>query len=278
MFSIYNSVQTGRDPIKAIVAAGEQMEIPGLKGRVAVITAAGQNIGKSAALAFARAGSHIVITGGSDKTKIEAVAEQARSFGVKAIASVCDGTDEAAMTALIKRAVAELGSVDIAVSCVGIRPHQRLDEITLQDWQKVIDTNLGSAFILTQAVLPHMRGRKFGRLLYMAGTDALFPLANRAHVVAAKHGMHGLAKAVALECGPDGVTANSIAPGWLDTDRNAAWYPDLEATYEHVKATVPLRTLGTAEDVANACLYLASDMGKFVTGHLLHINGGEFMV
>ncbi|AZO02930.1 MAG: SDR family oxidoreductase [Mesorhizobium sp.] len=90
--------------------------------------------------------------------------------------------------------------------------------------------------------------------------------------------LHGLAKAVALECGPDGVTANSIAPGWLDTDRNAAWYPDLEKTYEHVRATVPLRTLGTAEDVANACLYLASDMGKFVTGHLLHVNGGEFMV
>ncbi|TIV11263.1 MAG: SDR family oxidoreductase, partial [Mesorhizobium sp.] len=66
--------------------------------------------------------------------------------------------------------------------------------------------------------------------------------------------------------------------GWLDTDRNAAWYPDLAATYEHVRATVPLRTLGTAEDVANACLYLASDMGKFVTGHLLHVNGGEFMV
>jgi 3-oxoacyl-[acyl-carrier protein] reductase/2-deoxy-D-gluconate 3-dehydrogenase len=254
------------------------MEVPGLKGRVAVITAAGQNIGKAVALAFARAGAHIVITGGSDAAKIEAVADEARSLGVEAIASVCDGTDEAAMNALIGRAVAELGRVDIAVSCVGIRPHQPIDEITLQDWQKVIDTNLGSAFILTQAVLPHMRRRKFGRLLYMAGTDALFPLANRAHVVAAKHGMHGLAKAVALECGPDGVTANSIAPGWLDTDRNAAWYPDLAETYEHVKATVPLRTLGTAEDVANACLYLASDMGKFVTGHLLHVNGGEFMV
>jgi NAD(P)-dependent dehydrogenase (short-subunit alcohol dehydrogenase family) len=182
------------------------------------------------------------------------------------------------MNALVERAAAELGGIDIAVSCVGIRPHQPIDEITLQDWQRVINTNLGSAFILTQAVLPHMRRRKHGRLLYMAGTDALFPLANRAHVVAAKHGMHGLAKAVALECGPDGVTANSIAPGWLNTDRNAAWYPNLEETYEHVLATVPLRTLGTAEDVANACLYLASDMGKFVTGHLLHINGGEFMV
>ena len=254
------------------------MEIPGLKGRVAVITAAGQNIGKAIALAFARAGAHIVITGGSDAAKIEAVADQARSLGVEAMASVCDGTDETAMNTMVERAVSELGGIDIAVSCVGIRPHQPLEEITLQDWQKVISTNLGSAFILTQAVLPHMRGRKYGRLLYMAGTDALFPLANRAHVVAAKHGMHGLAKAVALECGPDGVTANSIAPGWLDTDRNAAWYPKLEETYAHVKAIVPLRTLGTADDVADACLYLASDMGKFVTGHLLHINGGEFMV
>lgn len=126
------------------------MDVPGLKGRVAVITAAGQNIGKAVALAFARAGSHIVITGGSDAAKIEAVAGEARSLGVEAIASICDGTDETAMNALVQRAVAELGGVDIAVSCVGIRPHQPIEEISLQDWQKVINTNLGSAFILTR--------------------------------------------------------------------------------------------------------------------------------
>src|SRR5262249_773775 len=116
------------------------------------------------------------------------------------------------------------------------------------------------------------------RIIHMSGTDGLFPLMNRAHVIATKHGMHGLAKAIALEYGPDGITANSIAPGWLHTERNSKWFPNLEDTIRHLEETLPVRHLGTVDDIANACLYLASDMGKFVTGHMIHINGGEFMV
>lgn len=112
----------------------------------------------------------------------------------------------------------------------------------------------------------------------MAGSDALFPLENRAHVVATKHALHGLAKAIALEYGPEGVTANSVAPGWVSTQRNPDWFPNLNDTVAELEKTLPLRHLGDVEDISNACIYLASDMGKFITGQMIHINGGEFMI
>jgi 3-oxoacyl-[acyl-carrier protein] reductase/2-deoxy-D-gluconate 3-dehydrogenase len=255
------------------------MQIKGLKDRVAVVTAAGQNLGKAIALALADAGAHVIVNGGSSQKKVDEVAAEARRFGVEARAVVADGTDQPLVEKMIADVVQEFGRIDIAVSCVGIRPYQPLEQITLADWQKVINTNLGSAFILSQAVLPHMRARKFGRVIFVTGSGSMFPQAYKAHVVVSKHGIHGLAKAIATEYGPDGVTANSVAPGWLDTTRTALeWYPNLDDTYARLRASLPLRRLGDAEDISNACVYLASDMGKFVTGHLLHVNGGEFML
>lgn len=254
------------------------MEITGLKGKVAIVTAAGQNIGKAVALAFAKAGAHVVLSGLSSQKKIDATAEEARSYGVKALPILADATDPDAVQKMVDGAVKELGGVHVAVATVGIRPHQQFHEISIEDWHRVINTNLGGTFYLDRAVIPYMRKQKFGRIIHMSGTDGLFALANRAHVMATKHGMHGLAKAIALEYGPEGITANSIAPGWLYTDRNPEWYPNLQDTIRHYENTLPLRHLGTAEDVANACLYLASDLGKFVTGHMIHLNGGEFMV
>ena len=122
-----------------------------------------------------------------------------------------------------------------------------------------------------------MRERRFGRIIHMAGSDALFPLENRAHVVASKHALHGLAKALALEYGPEGITANSVAPGWVSSERNPEWFPQLDETLAHLEATLPVRRIGDLKDVSNACIYLASEMGKFVTGQMLHVNGGEFM-
>jgi 3-oxoacyl-[acyl-carrier protein] reductase len=253
------------------------MRIDGLAGKTAIVTAAGQNLGRAIALAFARAGANVVVNGRTQRDKLEAVARDAEACGVGALPLLADGADWPSVEALVAQAVERFGAVDIAVSCIGIRPHQPFHEISLEDWDRVVRTNLDSAFFLDRAVLPGMRQRRFGRIIHLAGSDALFPLANRAHVVASKHALHGLAKAIALEYGPEGITANSVAPGWIATERQAAWYPDLAATYRHLEATLPLRHLGASEDVANACLYLASDLGKFVTGQMLHVNGGEFM-
>ncbi|PUA18056.1 SDR family NAD(P)-dependent oxidoreductase [Glaciimonas sp. PCH181] len=253
------------------------MEIKGLNGRTAIVTAAGQNVGRAVALAFARAGANVVVNGLSHMEKLEEVAHEAEKFGVQALPILADGADWEAVEKMVTAACNRFGAIDIAVAAVGIRPHQAFHDISVEDWGRVINTNLNSAFYLDRAVLPQMRKRGFGRIIHMAGSDAQFPLENRAHVVASKHALHGLAKAIALEYGPEGITANSIAPGWVETDRKPEWFPELEQTLSHLRATLPLRRLGDVDDIANACVYLASDMGKFMTGQMLHLNGGEFM-
>lgn len=253
------------------------MEIEGLRGRTAIVTAAGQNVGKAVALGFARAGANVVVVGLNDMTKVERVAREAESLGVRALPLLADCADWASVEAMVGEAAAAFGSADVAVSAVGIRPHQAFHDISVEDWDRVVRTNLNSAFYLDRAVLPAMRKKRFGRIIHMAGSDALIPLENRAHVVASKHALHGLAKAIALEYGPDGITANSVAPGWVSSERNPAWFPELDKTLAHLEATLPVRRIGDVEDISNACLYLASDMGKFITGQMLHINGGEFM-
>ena len=253
------------------------MEITGLSGRTAIVTAAGQNVGRAVALAFAKAGANVVLNGLSDMSKLEAVAHEAEKFGVKALPILADGSDWNSVEKMVNAATDHFGAMDVAVAAIGIRPHQAFHDISVEDWTRVLKTNLNSAFYLDRAVLPHMRRRRFGRIIQMAGTDAQFPLENRAHVVASKHALHGLAKALALEYGPEGVTANSIAPGWIDTERKPEWFPELEKTLSHLRETLPLRHLGAVQDIANACVYLASDMGKFMTGQMLHLNGGEFI-
>ncbi len=251
--------------------------IEGLSGRTVIVTGAGQNVGRAVVLAFAQAGANVVVNGLSHLAKVEEVAHEAEKFGVRALPLLADCANWDAVENMVGVAADRFGTIDVAVAGVGIRPHQAFHDISIDDWKRVIATNLDSAFHLDRAVLPHMRRRQFGRIIHMAGSDALFPLENRAHVVASKHALHGLAKAIALEYGPDGITANSVAPGWVQTDRNPEWFPTLEQTLAHLRQTLPLRHLGDVDDIANACIYLGSDMGKFMTGQMIHLNGGEFM-
>jgi NAD(P)-dependent dehydrogenase (short-subunit alcohol dehydrogenase family) len=253
------------------------MQVEGLAGRTAIVTAAGQNVGRAVALAFAKAGANVVVNGLSHLNKIEEVAHDVEKYGVRSLPILADCADWESVQEMVKKAVGAFGSVYIAVCAVGIRPHQAFHDISIEDWDRVVRTNLNSAFYIDRAGLPGMRSRRFGRIIHMAGSDALFPLENRAHVVASKHALHGLAKAIALEYGPVGITANSVAPGWVATSRNPAWFPQLQDTVAHLEKTLPLRHLGDVEDISNACIFLASDMGKFVTGQMLHVNGGEFM-
>lgn len=249
-----------------------------LKGRTAIVTGSGQNIGKAIVLALAGAGVNVTVNGLRDRKKIDAVAAEARALGVGALAILADAADPDAIAGAVTETVARFGSVDIAVSNVGIRPHQSIAEISVDDWRRVIEVDLNAAFYLAKAVIPHMRKRKWGRIVCLSGSEWLIAWPNRAHVNAAKAGLNALAKSIALEHGPDGITANCICPGWIDTVRDLGNYPDFQATIRHAEATLPLRRIGTVEDVANACLYLVSEMGRFVTGQSINVNGGEVMI
>lgn len=248
-----------------------------LSGRTAIVTGSGRNIGRAIALAFARQGANVVINGHSDASLLESVAEEARALGVQAMTVLADVGDAQAVTAMVDAALGRFGSVDIAVSNVSVRLHQPFLEISVDDWQRVLKTNLNSAFYLARACLPHMVERQWGRIIHISGRDGFFPKPNRAHNVTCKAGTYALAKAIAVEFGPHGITANAVAPGIVETTRDLTHYPDAGQGFEARRNAMPMQRFGSVDDIAGACTYLCSQPGGYMTGQILHVNGGEFM-
>jgi 3-oxoacyl-[acyl-carrier protein] reductase len=248
-----------------------------LSGRTAIVTGSGRNIGRAIALAFARQGANVVINGRSDASLLESVAEEARALGVQAMTVLADVGDAQAVKAMVDATLGRFGSVDIAVSNVSVRLHQPFLEISVDDWQRVLNTNLNSAFYLARACLPHMVERHWGRVIHISGRDGFFPKPNRAHNVTCKAGTYALAKAIAVEFGPHGITANAVAPGIVETTRDLTHYPDAGLGFEARRNAMPMQRFGDVDDIAGACTYLCSQAGGYMTGQILHVNGGEFM-
>lgn len=248
-----------------------------LRGRTAIITGAGQNIGRGIALMLAAAGANIVVNGRRNAKSIEGVAEEVRELDVGALPILADAGDPKAVERMVAQTIERFGGVDIAISNAAIRPHQAFKDITIEAWQHVINNNLSAVFYMARAVLPTMQERGWGRLIHISGQDGWSGMSNRAHNVTCKAGVFALCKALGLEYGPYGITANTVSPGTIDTIRIEADYPDYKNLFEQRKQTIPVRRLGTPEDVAAACLYLCSDGASYVTGQAIHVNGGEYM-
>lgn len=247
-----------------------------LPGRVAVVTGSGRNIGRAIAEAFAAAGARVVLNGHRDRDAIEAVAHGIRGRGGDAIAVLADVSDDAQVEDLVAQTVDAYGTVDIVVSNVGYRPYEAFLEITVEQWERVLRTNLTASFLLARHALPHMVQRRSGRILHISGVDGFFgTVTHRAHNVTAKAGLGGLAMAIAREFGPHGITANVVAPGPIDTERDWSQYG--HQAPDQVRASIPLGRYGTTDEVAAACMYLASDAGAFVNGQVIHVNGGQHM-
>lgn len=190
---------------------------------------------------------------------------------------LADVGDAQAVKAMVDATLGRFGSVDIAVSNVSVRLHQPFLEISVDDWQRVLNTNLNSAFYLARACLPHMVERHWGRVIHISGRDGFFPKPNRAHNVTCKAGTYALAKAIAVEFGPHGITANAVAPGIVETTRDLTHYPDAGLGFEARRNAMPMQRFGDVDDIAGACTYLCSQAGGYMTGQILHVNGGEFM-
>ena len=242
-------------------------------GRTAIVTGSGQNIGRAIALAYARGGANVVINGHRNQGAIEAVAEEARSLGVEALAILADVGDPAAVQAMVDRAAETFGSVDIAVSNVSTRLHTKFLDISIEEWQRIINSNLSASFYLARAVLPLMKARNWGRIIHISGRDGFAVIPNRAHNVTCKAGVFALSKAIAVEFGPFGITANTVAPGVIDTTRDLTQYPHFKAGYGERIKEIPVRRVGTVEEIADACTYLAG--AGFLTGQVIHVNGGD---
>ena len=236
-----------------------------LAGRVALVTGSGRNIGRAIALGLAQSGAAVVVNGHRDGAALAEVCATIRAVGGRAHSVLADVSQPASVH-----------SMDIVVSNVGVRPVRPLLELGADEWDHILAVNLGSAFHLAQAALPGMMQRGHGRFIHLSGLPIhTGRYAQKCAVLASKLGLHGLTKGIADEFGQYGVTANMVAPGMVATERDWTQYPILDA--EATRRRIPGGRICTVEDIANACVYLASDGAAFVNGHTLHLNGGEAM-
>jgi NAD(P)-dependent dehydrogenase (short-subunit alcohol dehydrogenase family) len=247
-----------------------------LAGKTAIVTGSGRNIGRAIALTFAAEGAKTIINGAHTVENVEAVVAEIEAAGGDAIGVMADVSDPDQVERLIEATTDAFGAPDIVVNNVGIRLRQSFEEISIDDWRNTLNSNLNSAFYLAHFTLPKMRERNWGRLINISGYDGFTGhMSERAHNVTAKAGLHGLTKAIAREYGQYEVTANTVAPGAIRTKRDQKQYAHVDM--DHVMKQLAIKHAGESQDIADACLYLAADSGKFVTGQVIHVNGGEYM-
>jgi len=246
-------------------------------GRTALITGSGQNIGRAIALAFARLGANVVLNGHRNQAAIDAVAAEVRALGANALAVLADVADPAAVQLMVDQATAAFGKVDISVSNASLRLHTPFLDISLEEWQRIINSNLNASFYLARSVIPGMKQHGWGRIIHISGRDGFMPIPNRVHNITCKAGVYAMAKALAIEFGQFGITANTVSPGLIDTTRDWSQYPQFRDGYGERVKEIPVRRVGHVDEIAAACTYLASDAAGFVTGQVLHVNGGDVM-
>jgi len=252
-----------------------------LEGRTAFVTGASRNIGRAIALAFAAEGADVVLNTRVNQEELEAVAAECRKAGVRAVPVLGDIADAAAVDAMAQQGLAELGAIDVLVCNAAIRPHRAVTETSLEDWHRVIGVNLHSAFYLARAIVPGMKERRRGSIIAIGGQSSLTGRPNTAAVTAAKTGLLGFVRALAAELGPFGIRANMVIPGTMDTERRyAEWYPEFRkappGAPEQLKQ-IPLGRLGRPEEIADACLFLASDASAYITGDEIRVMGGRII-
>jgi NAD(P)-dependent dehydrogenase (short-subunit alcohol dehydrogenase family) len=252
-----------------------------LSGKTALITGASRNIGRAIALAFAAEGADLLLNTRVNAEELEAVAADCRKAGVRAVAALGDIADATAVESMVARGLGELGAIDVLVCNAAIRPHKSIAETSLEDWHRVLSVNLHSAFYLARAVAPAMKERRRGSIIALGGQSAVTGRPNTAAVTAAKTGLLGLVRALAAELGPFGIRANMVVPGFIDTERRyAEWYPEFRQAPPGAPAQIkeiPLGRLGRPEDIADACVFLASDASAYVTGDTIRVMGGRII-
>ncbi len=247
-----------------------------LAGRTAIVTGSGRNIGRAIARSLGAMGANVVVNGHRDRAAVDAVVDEIAQAGGSACAIMADVSSHEAVGEMVAQAAARYGSVDIVVSNVAVRRMQAFLEITPDDWDEVLRTNLSAAFHLARHAIPHMRARKWGRIVLISGFDGFWGhVTHRAHNVTAKAGLHGLTMALAREFGADGITANTVAPGAIDTVRDWSQYKHQDR--DRIVAEIPSHRFGDPDEVAAACDFLCSDRGGFVSGQVIHVNGGHYM-
>jgi 3-oxoacyl-[acyl-carrier protein] reductase len=240
-----------------------------MEKRTALITGASRGIGQACAVALAQAG-HRVVLAARNREKLDAVAAQIREAGGEASVVEIDLASAESIAHGFKAA----GPVDILVNNAGLTRDGLAVRMKLDDWNAVLQTNLTGAFLAIQQVLPGMMRARWGRIVNISSVVGESGNAGQANYVASKAGLIGLTKSLAIEMASRNITVNAVAPGFIETDMTAVLAEDVKAK---IMQTIPLKRLGSGEDVAAAVRFLVSEEAGYITGHVLDVNGGMYM-
>jgi 3-oxoacyl-[acyl-carrier protein] reductase len=244
-----------------------------LEGKVAVVTGAGRGIGRAITLKLASEGASVAACGRT-LANVEAVAGEISRSGGKATAYAVDVVNGTQVGEVCEKILKAFGRVDVLVNNAGVTRDQLLMRMSDEEWDTVLDTNLKGAFNFTKTLSRSMLKQRSGRIINITSIIGLTGNAGQSNYAASKAGLIGFTKSVARELASRGITANAVAPGFIQTDMTAAL--GAEAT-EALKGRIALGRLGTGEDVANAVLFLASDLGRYITGQVITVDGGLAM-
>jgi 3-oxoacyl-[acyl-carrier protein] reductase len=245
-----------------------------LENKTAIITGAARGIGEAIALKFAEHGANIAFTYVSDSStdKANALVEKLTSFGVKAKAYKTNAADFAAAEIFVSEVMSEFGQVDICVNNAGISKDNLLLRMTEQQWDEVMNVNLKSVFNITKQVIKPMMKARSGSIINMSSIIGETGNAGQSSYAASKAGIIGFTKSIAKEIGSRNIRCNAVAPGFVETDMTS--YLQQGDAAEKYKASIPLGKFASGEDIANVCLFLACDMGSYVTGQTISACGG----
>jgi len=242
-------------------------------GRVAFVTGASQGIGRTCALRLAQEGA-AVAAAARNQEKLDQLVGEISSAGGKAASFAVDVADEEQVRSAVKSAIAQFGKIDILVNNAGITRDQLVMRMKRSDWDAVVQTNLTSAYLCIQQVIPSMLKQRWGRIINVTSVFGQMGQAGQANYAASKAGLIGLTMAIAREVGSRNITCNAVAPGFIETAMTAVLSEEFK---QNAVKQIPLGRVGTPEDVASAVAFLASDQASYITGHVLSVNGGMLM-
>jgi len=243
-----------------------------LTGKVAIVTGTSRGLGQTFARALARAGADLVITS-RDVSSLKEFQAEMKALGRKVLQLSLDVRELASIQNMVKAVIEHYGKVDILVNNAGCNVRKPALEITWDDWNLVLDTNLRGSFFVSQAVAGHMISRKYGRVINIGSVTCVAGYAGLGPYGASRGGIKQLTMSLADDWGKDGITVNCLAPGWFKTSQNAVMYQDPEWV-EYLSDRIPLKKPGQPPDLEGAIVFLASDASAYITGQTLLVDGG----
>ena len=245
-----------------------------LEGRTVLVTGSGRNIGRATILAYAREGANVVVNAHTSQDQMDNVVKEAREIGVKAIGVLADISDPAQVQAMAEKVLSTFGKVDILVNNAVIREARPFTEIDFAEWRRIIGVDLDGAFHCIKAFLPGMLEQNWGRIINITGMMANRGNPGMTHVSAAKMGMVGLTRSLAMEVTPQNVLVNCISPGAIGRGQDPNSLSTEEATrLSRRLESIPINRLGTPYEIAGVCVFLSSPAGGYISGQHIHVNG-----